>query len=175
MTLKQKQKQLSLWSKGTVTSAQHSVENWCRTGVPGRSFVTHSDAAQFHCNSSDGLPACSKLGSKALEHDSHRNQAKISCFPYGSKKKLSHMFYILTSAIRSTKEVELWHPAVRVPDTGWDDQHCLELFFSHSPLIFSALPPTVFSSQYLCIPVSFPPPCNFCFSDFVKISTAYFF
>lgn len=39
------------------------------------------------------------------------------------------MFYILTSAVRNTKEVELWHPAVQVPDTGWDDQHCLELLF----------------------------------------------
>lgn len=48
------------------------------------------------------------------------------------------MFYILTSAVRNTKEGELRHLAVQVPDTGWDDQHCLELFF-HVHLWFSLL------------------------------------
>lgn len=91
--------------------------------------MSHRDAAQFHCNSNDGLPACSKLCSKALECDSHRNQGKMSCFPPGSKKKLSHVFYILTSSVGNTKKVELGHPAVQLPDTGWDDQHCLELLF----------------------------------------------
>lgn len=91
--------------------------------------MTHSNAVQFHCNNNDGLPVCSELGSKALEHDSHRNQGEMSCFPLGSKEKLSHMFYILTSAVSNTKEVEFWHPSVQVPDTGWDDQQCLELLF----------------------------------------------
>lgn len=91
--------------------------------------MTHRDAVQLHCNGNDGLHACSKLGSKALEHDCQRNQGKMSCFPLGAKEKLSHMFYILTSAVRNTKEVEFWHPALQVPDTGWDDQHCLELLF----------------------------------------------
>lgn len=113
-----KQKLLSLWSKGY--QPQHSSQE--RAGVelsaPGTSFMTLRDAAQFHCESNDGLPACSKLGSKALERDSHRNQGKMSCFPPGSKEKLTHVFYILTSAVRNTKKVELWHPAVQVHQLG---------------------------------------------------------
>lgn len=62
----------------------------------------------------------------------------MSCFPLGSKEKLSHMFYILTSAVSNTKEVEFWHPSVQVPDTGWDDQQCLKLLF-HIHLWFSPL------------------------------------
>lgn len=121
-------KELSLWSEGIVTSAQHSAKNWCRTGCSWE-FCDPQRCSTAPLQHNDSLPAYPKLDSKALEYNSHINQGKMSCSPPGSKKKLSHMFYILTSAVRNTKKVELWHPAVQVPDTGWDDQHCLELLF----------------------------------------------
>lgn len=39
------------------------------------------------------------------------------------------MFSTLTAAVRNTNKVAFLHSGVQVPDTGWDDQHCLELLF----------------------------------------------